>query len=45
MGSDPVTCPVRAVRAWMERASIDAASGDALFRGVDRHGCVGAEVL
>ena len=36
-GSDPETCPVRAVRAWTEAAGI--AEGP-LFRPVDRHGNV-----
>jgi integrase len=34
-GSAPATCPVRALRGWLElRADVDAA----LFRHVDRHG-------
>ena len=37
-GSDPATCPVRAIRAWLE----DAMHGQgALFRSVSRHGKVG----
>lgn len=36
-GKDPVTCPVRAVRAWINAAGID---GGALFRRMDRHGRV-----
>ncbi len=38
-GSTPSTCPVRALTAWMTAANI---SEGALFRGVDRHGRVGA---
>ena len=37
-GSRPETCPVRAVRRWLERA--DIVDGP-LFRPVDRHGNVG----
>jgi integrase len=36
-GSNPQTCPVRSLGAWLERAQI--ASG-AVFRRVDRHGRV-----
>ncbi len=38
----PATCPVRAVRAWLDASSI--AEGPA-FRPVNRHGQVGAERL
>jgi site-specific recombinase XerD len=34
-GSNPATCPVRAWRAWTERADITEGP---LFRGIDRHG-------
>jgi integrase len=34
-GSNPETCPVRALRAWIEGSGIDAGP---LFRSVDRHG-------
>jgi site-specific recombinase XerD len=34
-GSDPATCPVRALRAWLEAAGI---ADGAIFRPVDRHG-------
>lgn len=37
-GSDPATCPVRALRAWLEASGI--AEGP-LFRPVNRHGQVG----
>jgi site-specific recombinase XerD len=37
-GGNPATCPVRAVRAWLEAAGITTG---ALFRAVDRHGHVG----
>jgi len=38
-GSDPQTCPVRAVRAWMEAGQITAGP---LFRGINRHGTLSA---
>lgn len=41
-GSDPSTCPVRALRAWLDAAGI--VSGP-LFRPVNRHGQVGARRL
>jgi hypothetical protein len=34
-GSNPTTCPVRAVRAWLEAAAV---TDGPLFRRVDRHG-------
>jgi site-specific recombinase XerD len=37
-GSNPDTCPVRALRAWLDAASIEAG---AVFRAVDRHRNVG----
>lgn len=36
-GSNPLTCPVRAWRAWTEAAGLDDPDGPA-FRRVDRHG-------
>jgi len=36
-GSNPETCPVRNVQAWIERAAL---SGGALFRSINRHGHV-----
>jgi integrase len=36
-GSNPLTCPVRALRDWLERATI--AHGP-IFRPVDRHGTI-----
>lgn len=36
-GSNPLTCPVRAWRAWRDAAGLDDPSGPA-FRRVDRHG-------
>lgn len=36
-GSNPLTCPVRAWRAWAEAAGLDDPDGSA-FRRVDRHG-------
>jgi site-specific recombinase XerD len=41
-GSNPVTCPVRAWRAWLEVSSI---TEGAAFRPVDRHGHIGAACL
>jgi integrase len=38
-GSNPSTCPVRTVYAWKTAAGI---SEGALFRGIDRHGHLGA---
>ncbi len=37
-GSNPATCPVRALRAWLELAGI---TDGPLFRPVDRHGTIG----
>jgi hypothetical protein len=39
-GSNPLTCPVRSLRAWLDVAAI--ASGP-IFRSVDRHGNVSAQ--
>jgi site-specific recombinase XerD len=36
-GSNPETCPVRVLQAWMEQAGITA---EALFRSISRHGQV-----
>ena len=41
-GAQPETCPVRALRAWLEAAAI---SEGPLFRAVDRHGRVGTKAL
>lgn len=41
-GSNPATCPVRALRAWLAAASIDEGP---IFRPVDRHGRLGASRL
>jgi len=38
----PEACPVRAVRAWLEAAGITAGP---VFRGVTRHGGIGAKAL
>src|SRR5690606_28465008 len=40
-GSDPSTCPVRSLRAWLELAGINEG---AAFRSVSRHGKVGARL-
>ncbi|MDQ4078353.1 MAG: tyrosine-type recombinase/integrase [Chloroflexota bacterium] len=41
-GSNPDTCPVRALKAWLGAAGIDEGP---LFRGVDRHGNVSDRAL
>lgn len=41
-GSDPLTCPVRALRQWQEESGIRSGP---LFRGVDRHGRLSSERL
>jgi integrase len=41
-GSNPVICPVRAWRAWLEVSGITEGSA---FRPVDRHGHIGATRL
>jgi len=41
-GKLPETCPVRALRAWLETASI---SEGPLFRAVNRHGRIGVKAL
>jgi len=41
-GSDPKTCPVRALRTWLEQADI---SSGPLFRAVDRSGLVSDHAL
>ena len=41
-GSNPVTCPVRAWRAWIE---VSAITEGPAFRSVDRHGHIGATPL
>ena len=41
-GSDPQTCPVRALRTWLDRAGITAGP---LFRAVDRRGLASDKAL
>lgn len=41
-GSDPRTCPVRALHAWLERAGIMTGP---LFRAIDRRALVGNQAL
>jgi site-specific recombinase XerD len=41
-GSDPRTCPVRALRAWLQQAGITVGP---LFRAVDRHGLASDKAL
>lgn len=38
-GSNPETCPVRTIQAWIEAAAL---SGGALFRAINRHGQIQA---
>jgi integrase len=38
-GSNPETCPVRTVQAWLEQAAV---TGGPLFRSINRHGRVQA---
>jgi site-specific recombinase XerD len=40
-GSDPATCPVRTLRAWLDAAAIE---DGAIFRRVDRWGNLGARL-
>jgi hypothetical protein len=42
MGEHPETCPVRALRSWLEAAAITSGP---IFRSVDRHGHVAAHAL
>ena len=41
-GSDPATCPVRAIRAWLDAAQLTAGP---LFRRIDRHGHINTRPL
>jgi site-specific recombinase XerD len=41
-GSDPATCPVRAVHAWLEQSAVTAGP---IFRAIDRHGVVSGRAL
>ena len=41
-GSNPTTCPVRSLHAWLERSEIE---NGPLFRPVNRHGRLGKERL
>src|SRR5580658_1491474 len=41
-GSDPATCPVRALRAWLDQAGITEGP---VFRSIDRHGLVNGRAL
>jgi site-specific recombinase XerD len=41
-GSNPETCPVRTIQAWIEQAAL---TGGALFRSINRHGQVQASRL
>lgn len=40
-GSDPATCPVRALQRWIDAARIDAGP---VFRSIDRHGRIGGRL-
>ncbi|GII20007.1 integrase [Planomonospora parontospora subsp. antibiotica] len=39
-GSDPLTCPVRTLRAWRELLAAHGAAAGPLLRRVDRHGVI-----
>ena len=41
-GRFPATCPVRAVKAWIEAAGLESGP---LFRSINRHGQLGSEAL
>jgi integrase len=41
-GSNPITCPVRTLRAWLDASKIEDGP---LFRPIDRHGHLGTERL
>src|SRR5205085_7243810 len=41
-GSNPTTCPFRALRAWLEHSGIEDGP---LFRPIDRHGHLSTERL
>lgn len=41
-GSDPQTCPVRSLQAWLEAAAI---TGGPLFRSVNRHGRISGQAI
>lgn len=41
-GSDPATCPVRAVKDWLELSGLSAGP---VFRPINRHGRIGAKAL
>jgi integrase len=41
-GSDPQTCPVRALREWLEQAGLTIGP---VFRAIDRHGLVNDKAL
>ena len=41
-GSDPLTCPVRALRTWIDQAGITSGP---LFRGVDQFGLISESAL
>jgi integrase len=44
-GSDPATCPVRSVKAWLEAAQLEDENAGPVFREVTRHGRLGAVPL
>ena len=39
-GSTPATCPVRALRAWLEVRAICRGNAGPLFHRIDRHGLI-----
>lgn len=42
LGSNPLTCPVRTVQAWLEVSGIEDGP---VFRSIDRHGHLGAKPM
>jgi integrase len=36
-GRNPITCPVAAIRAWLEAADLENEGADPIFRPVNRH--------
>jgi site-specific recombinase XerD len=42
-GSDPLTCPVRLMRAWLAVLAEHGITSGPLFRRIDRHGHVGGD--
>jgi integrase len=43
-GEEEATCPVRALRAWLDVRGAEAAAGAVVFGRIDRHGNIGASL-